>query len=128
MNTQDIISAVQVSENSLRIALDEALHEARNFDWTGWRLPLFVDEDGEVSVGSWMSQGSWQPGAEELPIKIEGWSMEDLGYEEATEDESQSYDTNDVAGEIDLMVDRHVDLFFEGIQNNHFCPQQYELI
>lgn len=78
---------IQIEEENLKEVLREAVKEAFMFDWTGWRIPIFVEKDGKPSKGSWMGQGSWQPGCYELPVKIETWDLdydpdeEDMDYE-----------------------------------------------
>lgn len=75
---------IKIKETQLREILNEAFKEAFQFDWTGWRIPIFVENNGEVSKGSWMSQNSYQPDAIELPVRIEAW---DLDFENPTEED-----------------------------------------
>lgn len=75
---------IEIKETQLREILNEAFKEAFQFGWTGWRIPIFVENNGEVLKGSWMSQNSYQPDALELPVRIEAW---DLDFENPTEED-----------------------------------------
>lgn len=90
MNTQVTIS---IDEQELRDVLAEALEQAYQFEMTGWRIPVYVANDGEVTTGSWLGQGSYQPDLHELPVRITSW---DLGYEA---------DEYDISNEVDERVD-----------------------
>lgn len=68
-----------IKEESLREALKDALEQMHQYEWTGWRIPIYLDEEtGAVSTGSILSNSSYQPDEHELPFHIETWSMDDI--------------------------------------------------
>jgi len=73
--------------------LQDEIKIAKNFGWTGWRIPIYAKEFDSIeeleealtikeeielslSFGDWLSNNSWQPGALEL-AGIETWSTEE---------------------------------------------------
>lgn len=89
---------VKINHDSLVDCIEEALISAEGFGWTGWRIPIYLDEEtGLVSSGNWLSNSSWQPDAHELPVKIESWLMSDFGYEGKEVDE-QDIDSDNEEG------------------------------
>ena len=66
-----------INLDQLETVLHQAFKDAHKFEWTGWRIPIYVNEDGEVHAGSWLSNNSWQPDAIEL-IGIERWDVQDI--------------------------------------------------
>jgi len=92
---------IRINYCSLVDCLIKAIVQAHDFCWTGWRIPIYLDEEtGLVSSGSWLSNNSWQPDAHELPVKVETWSMADWGYEgklvnKTTPDNEEGNYTND---------------------------------
>jgi hypothetical protein len=99
--TEQSEKKIIVREESLREVLRVELETARDFEWSGWRIPVYVSEDGICSAGGWLSNNSWQPGIEELPKVVEPWTMADREYEEFTAD--------DVECEIEDIIDRYID-------------------
>lgn len=92
----------KIDEQSLRETLKSALREALYFEWAGWRLPIYLDEEtGQTSFGGWLSQGSWQPDAHELPIKIERWDMSEYWDNDQYK---MVYDEYDVDYEVDERI------------------------
>lgn len=85
------IKLQKVSETSLREVLKKSLNEALDFDWTGWRIPIYVDSEGNCSSGTWLSQGSWQPDEVELPVRVESWRMPDE-YGESPDEADVEYE------------------------------------
>ena len=83
---------IKINEDSLRETLINVLVKAEGSTFSGWRIPLFVNDDGTVSAGSWISQNSWQPDAIEVPhIKAESWNLSDVSNE-TTFDENWTRD------------------------------------
>lgn len=102
----------QVSEDKLRETLEQAYNHANDFDWSGWRLPIFLSDDGELSIGDWMSVGSWQPGVLEI-TSVERWTLTELWPDfegEISED--------DIEAAIDEMVDFHIKQLEEDFEPN----------
>jgi hypothetical protein len=69
---------INLDSLQLRSILERELANACGFDWTGWRIPIYVvfDEEnkGTFSSGSWLSNNSWQPNSIEV-YKIEKWDL-----------------------------------------------------
>jgi len=86
---------ININEQELRDILIEAVKEAYKFDWTGWRIPIYIDEQGEISKGSWLNNSSWQPGIEELPITVETWEIP-LLYDDIYDDTSFEYEVEEM--------------------------------
>lgn len=62
-----------LSEEDLRDVLIEQIKYAADFDFqTGWRIPIFLHEDGHLEAGEWLSNNSYQPGLIEI-ISVEPW-------------------------------------------------------
>ena len=79
MNTTKII----LSSSQLRELLEKELSNACGFDWTGWRIPIYLDLEenkGTFLSGGWLSNNSWQPDALEV-YKIEKWDLDEDGVE-----------------------------------------------
>ncbi len=66
---------IEIKENQLEEILREQIYNAKDFPLSGWRIPIYVDNDGEIIAGSWLAQGSWQPGKIEL-TSIKPWEMD----------------------------------------------------
>lgn len=97
------MKTIKINRQSLESKLKEAYLKALDFDWTGWRIPIYIDEQtGQCSLGNWLSQSSWQPDMEELPITVETWNMYDLGYVD------KDFDDDDIHYEIDGKVDWYI--------------------
>ena len=78
IRTMETKPTIEIDEESLRETLRDALKESLDFEWSGWRIPLYVDgETGEVTSGSWLSNNSWQPDTIELPRIAERWTLEE---------------------------------------------------
>lgn len=80
---------ITLSSLQLRSILERELANACGFDWTGWRIPIYVEFDeenkGTFSSGSWLSNNSWQPNSIEV-YKIEKWDLIEEGNVEYTEE------------------------------------------
>lgn len=68
---------ILINIDQLENVLHQAFKDAHKFQWTGWRIPIYVNDDGEVHAGSWLSNNSWQPDLIEL-IGIERWDVQDI--------------------------------------------------
>ena len=96
-----------LSQNQLRELLEKELSNACGFDWTGWRIPIYVNFDeenkGTFSSGGWLSNNSWQPDALEV-YKIEKWDLDENGVEFSinwTKDD-------EIENQIDYMLDENI--------------------
>lgn len=92
-----------VKEANLRKALEEAFHDTKDFEWSGWRLPVFLSEDG-ISVGDWLSNNSYQPGAIEI-ASVERWSLS----EHWSDYEGNNDDEDSIAVAIDELVEKKIE-------------------
>lgn len=110
----------------LREILKKSLYSACGFDWTGWRIPIYVDiEDGKgvFSNGGWLSNNSWQPDALEV-YEIEKWDLDEDGVE---------YDENwtkieEIENQIYYMLDEYIFEIKQKIEENiinHFTNKYY---
>ena len=122
-------TVISINEESFEETLRAELLNAQDFEWTGWRIPIYLDtETGECSSGSWLSQSGYQPNAHELPIKIERWSMSDRHSDFwSNEEDKEVYDESDLEYEIDEMIewyknemDEYEDIQFEDIVTYKF--------
>jgi hypothetical protein len=92
----------QINKDSLTESLKEAYLNTLDFSWTGWRIPIYLDEDSfETSTGSFLSNNSWQPDTHELPLNVLTWNMSDLGYDD-------NYTDDDVDNEIDEKINWYI--------------------
>ena len=111
-----------IDEDKLRETIRTELRNALDFDWLGWRIPIYVDTmTGEISTGSWLSQGSYQPDAFEF-YSIKPWEIdweEELEEKEVTgnipepeeatrEDIPESEQEEIIKDEIDRLEDFHI--------------------
>lgn len=101
-------ASIKIKEEDLRDILKKELENARNFSWIGWRIPIYTENNGELSSGSWLSQGSWQPDAIEVH-SLHSWNMGDLGH--LDENGEEDYDEDDLEEEIENSIDFVVDNF-----------------
>lgn len=91
---------IKLSDTSLRELVLEQMILAESFEWTGWRIPIYLDniskdDIGEqkytFSAGSWLSNNSWQPDVLEV-YKIEHWTLDEEGLEKGFDkDEEVAY-------------------------------------
>ena len=106
---------INVNEESLRSILKVELENARDFNLQGgYRIPIYVDEEGNCTSGGWLSQNCYQPNAEELPKVVERWTMSDRGYhgEFVTgdlEEGQEGYNQDDIDYEIGEIIDWYID-------------------
>lgn len=117
--TEQEVKEVLVNEESLREVLKKELENARDFDMSGWRIPIYVNEEGKCFAGSWLSNNSWQLEEEELPKVVEPWTMSDREYEEFSEE-----DVNYEIGEI-------IDWYISNVlteDEKHLPNKKYTLI
>jgi len=70
------MKTIKIDYDELFLALQKEIENARDFGWTGWRIPIYVDEKGHVYAGDWLSRGSYQPGTIEI-YSIKRWLTSD---------------------------------------------------
>jgi hypothetical protein len=92
----------------LRSILERELTNACGFEWTGWRIPIYVtfDENNKAtfSNGGWLSNNSWQPDALEV-YKIEKWNL----IEEENVEYDEEWTKNDeIENQIYYMLDDNI--------------------
>lgn len=101
-----------IEENDLIEAIKEAARTAHGSELSGWRIPIYIDFgiDGNgldpnqknstsFSEGSWLSQGSWQPGCIEATA-VNPWQC--AGWEEGGWSNEEEFDENDqIESELD---------------------------
>ncbi len=125
------LEKIQIDTESLRELLKKELYNALDFSWTGWRIPIYVEEDGTLGSGGWLSQGSWQPDALEV-YSLETWNMGDRGYlgeyteKENLEEGEEGYNDADIEYEIEESLDWIMDVF-EGVASER-VQRDIELI
>lgn len=69
---------LKINKKELRKAIEEQIKIAADFEWqSGWRLPIFFDEENGITKGGWCSQGTWQPGTTEI-VSITPWSINEF--------------------------------------------------
>jgi hypothetical protein len=111
---------ITVDRDELRKVLREELENAKDFDWSGWRIPIYVLEDGTITSGNWLSQGSYSPSTHEL-YGISSWSMDEITdkdgneVEDETELSEEEYHDN-LENHLDYLVDFHEDRIYEKIE------------
>ena len=120
----------KLSSTELREILEKELSNACGFDWTGWRIPIYVDFDeenkGTFSSGGWLSNNSWQPDALEV-YKIEKWDLDEEGVE---------YDENwskqeEIENQIYYILDDNIFEIKQSIEENilqHFTNKFYSSV
>lgn len=96
-----------IIKEDLRETLKKEFENARNFEWSGWRIPIYLNSDGTTSSGSWLSRNSWQPDAHEIPVRVEAWTLDDI------EDGMESTEEN-----IEHAIEQLVDLEIEQLSEN----------
>ena len=74
-----------LNKSDVKALIVAELKTAYNFEWTGWRIPFYLDlnvdmEAGikiqaEISCGGWLSNNSWQPNTIEV-FKVERWELQ----------------------------------------------------
>lgn len=108
---------ITLSQNELRTLLEKELSNACGFDWTGWRIPIYVNLDeenkGTFSSGGWLSNNSWQPDALEV-YKIEKWDLDEDGVE-YTEDWTK---VEEIENQIYYMLDDNIFEIKQKIEEN----------
>jgi hypothetical protein len=109
------MKTIIINRQSLESKLTEAYQKALDFDWTGWRIPIYLDEEtGQCSLGGWLSISSWVPDKHELPINVVTWNMEEMGFENP-DDEDLNYELND-------KVNWYIDL----LESDHYVTEEYK--
>lgn len=144
------ILTIKISEDELRMVIKEALKMAYDFSWSGWRLPIFLEDDNELKIGNWLSVGSWQPGIEEI-YSVESWTIDNWfdSYGNQVEKEILSKEEIDqnIECEIDNFIDFNIEelkrkideknfiikerfdeITYDGNDNNDLVFYQYELV
>ena len=116
---------IKVSTYQLRKLILKKMILTESFEWTGWRIPIYLDdiEKDDVGVhnytfsaGSWLSNNSWQPDALEV-YKVECWIIDEYGleedfdvYEEVTN--QANYLLDDYWDELVRKVEENINDFF----------------
>jgi hypothetical protein len=89
---------ITLSEKQLESVLERELTNACGFEWTGWRIPIYVTFDennkGTFSSGGWLSNNSWQPDVLEV-YKIEKWDLIEEENVEYTEEWTKNHEIED---------------------------------
>lgn len=117
------MKTIKIDETELREILKTQLANALDFAWTGWRIPIYAEEDGRLSAGNWLSRGSWQPDAIEV-YSLETWNMSDIGYtgeytdKEDLEEGEEGYNDNDIEHEIEEAIEWIIDDFESAAEEN----------
>ena len=124
---------IRLSNTSLRELILEQMILAESFEWTGWRIPIYLDdiEKDDVgehnytfSSGSWLSNNSWQPDDLEV-YKIERWTLDEDGLEEGFDkDEEVAYQADYL---LDDCWDTLVDQVEESINDFFYNFEQKEI-
>jgi hypothetical protein len=102
---------LEINEDTLRETIRKELRNALDFDWSGWRIPIYIDiPSGEITTGGWLSQGSYDPVAYEF-YSISPWSIDFEEYcdEGMTPDDMTEEEKEDtIRHEIDLAEEFHI--------------------
>ena len=125
---------ITLSEKELKGILETELTNACGFDWSGWRIPIYVEFDEEnkgiFSSGGWLSNNSWQPDALEV-YKIEKWDLIEEDGDVYTEEWSKNHE---IENQIYYMLDDSIfEIKREITQNilnhfeNRFIPSDEEI-
>ena len=111
---------IKVSAYQLRSLVLEQMILAESFEWTGWRIPIYLDDISKddvgeksytFSAGSWLSNNSWQP--DELEIyKVERWEIDEDGLEEDFDRDEE------VANQADYLLDYYWDELVRKVEEN----------
>lgn len=104
----------EINKESLEDVLREALNKALNFGWSGWRIPIYLEDDGTVTLGGWASQGQWQPDEIELPVRVESWEMPN--------DYGENPDEADISEEVNRRVEFETNRIEEYFR---YYPEEY---
>jgi len=113
---------IEVDESELRSVLRNSLESAKDFDWSGWRIPIYILEDGTVTSGDWLSQGSCSPSAHEI-YGVKSWSMDEVIDKEGNELEDENeltkeeYESN-LENQLDHLEDFHMERIFEKLKED----------
>lgn len=108
---------IQIKESDLREKLEEALKLAEghpgNFT-SGWGYPIYVSENGTLSIGGMISNNSWQPDAIEV-IRVSNWNVMEYEEEEFTEDFTRedavdSYVRDGMIDHYIMAIENYIDL------------------
>jgi hypothetical protein len=110
------IKTIKINKDKLKNTIKLALRHALDFNWSGWRLPIFANDDGELEIGSWMSQGSWQPGANEL-YSIEPWEIDEWYDSQGLVPNKEELSEDDIEENIVENVDDLIDFHIEGVED-----------
>jgi hypothetical protein len=101
----------------LKSILKREIKNACGFEWSGWRIPIYVkfDEEnkGTFSSGGWLSKYSWQPNSIEV-YKIEKWDL----IEENVEYTEEWTRNNEIEEQIFYILDDVIDIIKKEITKN----------
>ena len=115
------MKTLKIDRNELENVLNEQIHIAMNFPWTGWRIPIYCNDKGELSPGNWLSYNSYQPGSLEI-YSIERWLLSDMT-------DNDNADESEIDDIVELMTDeviRNIDEFWESKIN--YDVYHFELV
>lgn len=79
MNTEKTQDQIIVNEDELENVLKNEIENAMNFSWHGWRIPIFVTENGKIIAGNWMNKNTYNPELYEI-IGIKPWSENEIEF------------------------------------------------
>jgi hypothetical protein len=119
---------ITLSEKELKGILERELTNACGFEWTGWRIPIYVTFDennkGTFSSGGWLSNNSWQPDVLEV-YKIEKW---DLIEEDNVEYDEEWTKNHEIEDQIYYILDDNIFEIKRTITENIFNRFQNKFI
>lgn len=128
METMEITKQekIVINKDQLREVLKEEIKNALDFDWSGWKIPIYVSENGKVSAGEWLSNNSYQPGAIEI-IGVKPWNIEwDMVADAMNYDSIEELTEDDKEGYIDVEVDNMIDSYISDIERFIETPEFHD--
>lgn len=100
-----------VDYDKLMDVLKRELISALDASLQGWRIPIYINTmSGEITAGSWLSQGNYQPDAFEF-YSIKQWEIdweEHLNKGETINDLTEDVKTNIIVDELDQAIHFHM--------------------
>ncbi len=101
---------INIIKNSLEKSIREAYLKTLDFELSGWRIPIYINEQkGECSIGNFLSDNSHQTDLHELPIHVVRWTMDEMGFD--------NYDDNDLEYELKEKIDWYIELIESNSDN-----------
>jgi hypothetical protein len=125
---------ITLSEKQLESVLEKALTNACGFEWTGWRIPIYVTLDEEnkgiFSSGGWLSNNSWQPDALEV-YKIEKWDLIEEENVQYNEEWTKNHEIEDqiyyILDDNSFEIKRTITVMILNHFENKFIPMDEEI-